>query len=87
MPDIALEPMAARIDQITNVGTYGGAAATGVAATLNWLGQNQSGLTVLAVLITALVTVASGLYGMYHKHKIRQIARTQGFANLRRSDE
>lgn len=87
MPDIPIEPMAARIDQITNVGTYGGATVTGATAALNWLGANQSGLTVLAMLLTAAVTVVSALYGIYHRHKIREIARTQGFENLRRSDE
>ena len=87
MPEIPIEPMAARIDQITSVGTYGGAAATGVGAALSWLGENQSGLTVLAMLLTAAVTVVSALYGIYHRHKIRQIAASQGFEALRRSDE
>lgn len=86
LSDIPIEPMAARVDQITNVGTYGGAAATGIAAALNWLGANQSGLTVLVMIVTGLVTVACGLYGIYHRHQIRRIAAQQGFEALRRSD-
>lgn len=89
MPDlheIPVDLMAARIDQITNVGTYGGAAATGVAAALNWLGANQSGLTVLVMIVTGLVTTACGLYGIYHRREIRRIAAQQGFEALRRSD-
>jgi hypothetical protein len=78
--------MAARIDQITSVGTYGGAAATAATGLLNWLGANQSGLTVLAMLVTAAATVLSALYGMYHRHKVREIARTQGFSALRKGE-
>lgn len=86
MPEIPIEPMAARVDQITNAGTYGGATATAISAALNWLGANQSGLTVLVMLISGSVTVVSAIYGIYHRHRIRQIAREQGFQALRRSD-
>lgn len=86
MPEIPIEPMATRIDQLTNVGTYGGAAATGAGALLQWLGDYQSGLTVLVVILTGLVSISSALYGMYHKHRIRRIAERQGFDALRRSD-
>lgn len=78
--------MAVRVDQITNAGTYGGAVATGAASMLNWLGANQSGLTVLVMIITGLVTVISGIYGMYHRRKIRQIAERQGFESIRKGD-
>jgi hypothetical protein len=86
LTDIPVDQMTARIDQITNAGTYGGAVATGIAAALNWLSANQSGLTVLAMLLTAGVTVISALYGIYHRHQIRRIAARQGFESLRRSD-
>lgn len=86
VPELPIEPMAARIDQITNAGTYGGALATAIGAALSWLGANQSGLTVLVLILTGLVSICSGLYGMYHRHKIRRIAAQQGFDALRRSD-
>lgn len=86
MPDIPIEPMAARIDQITNAGTYGGAVATAIGAALNWLGANQSGLTVLVMIVTGVVTVVSAVYGWHHKREIRRIAERQGFEGLRKSD-
>lgn len=86
MPELPIEPMAARVDQITNAGTWGGAIATAGSAALNWLGANQSGLTVLVMLITGAVTVISAAYGIYHKRRTLQIAERQGFDALRRSD-
>ena len=75
-----------RTDTIATAGTYGGATATGVAAVLNWLGENQSGIGVLVMVITCVVTVISALYGVYYRYRICKIAERQGFEALRRSD-
>jgi len=82
-----IEVMAARTDQITSAGTYGGATATGFAALLTWLSDNQGGLTVLVMVLTGLVTLVSGLYGIYYKRQILRIARTKGIDALRKSDQ
>lgn len=72
-----------RTDTIVATGTYGGFIAT----MLNWLGANQSGLTVLVMVCTCAVTCVAAFYGMYHKYRIRKIAATQGFYSLRKSDQ
>lgn len=81
------DEMALRVDQLTNAGTYGGAVATGAASLLNWLGANQSGLTVLVMIITCLVTVISAIYGIHHRSKIREIAERRGFDTLRKGEQ
>lgn len=75
-----------RTDTLISTATYGSAAVTAGGAALSWISQNQSGLTVIALITTAFATLFSALYGAYHKSQIRKIAAAQGFDALRKSE-
>jgi len=72
-----IEVMAARTEQVTNAGTYGGATLTSFAALLTWLDENRGGLTVLVMIISGVITTISALYGIWYKRRLLKIAESK----------